>query len=295
MRAMLSSVFGLLVLSGVTPLCFSQTPLPNESELEQSIAERLSSPRFADRRTATQQLQQLGVAGHPLLERLARHGDVDAATRAMDLLKQAAQSSNATIAGSARQSLERVATAQGTLSGAAEEFLQGRRDPSRTLAPGKIPAQRGLNPQRPVPQFGGAIPQFGGPARRQTQIRIQTINGVRSIEVVVNGHTFKFKDVPGGIKTERPKAGGAPKTKVYQNVDELKQRDPEAFQAYQLAAGPQRRTLDQRFRLRRGRPIKPDRQRHVIPRQPTPVTPRNPVPQPAPPRSPVDPADRIEV
>lgn len=192
-----------------------------------SLIERIHSPRSSDRRSATRELQKMGISGHPVLRRLAETGDADTAARAIDLLREASSSGNEALAESARESLHRIANQNGAGAKMAEDILNAADRPSRNLPPAVPPLQ----------QLRQLQLNFAQPMRRQTRISIRSVNGVRSIEVTENNRQFKFRDTGNGLEVERPGVNGGVQRATYKDANELKKKDAEAYGHYQRAGG----------------------------------------------------------
>lgn len=190
-----------------------------------SWVERMKSPRSSDRRSATRELQSMGISVHPVLRHMAETGDAETAIRAIELLREASRSRNEAVAESARQSLEGIAKKDGAGAKVAEDILKGPTRPSRSLPPAIQGQQRFRQLQMKLAQ----------PMRRQ--IRISTINGVRSIEVTENNRRFKFRDTRNGLEVERPNGKGGVQRATYQDANDLRAKDAEAYGHYQRAGG----------------------------------------------------------
>jgi hypothetical protein len=188
--------------------------------------EMLQSSRFADRRAATRILRAMGKSGHSVLQSIADSGDSESATRAIDLLKEGVRSPDPEIAESARASLRGLVESDGPLASSAEEALQ-KPDHDRPVF--RLPQQPNLRPMRP--------PAFAPKGRTNLRISIRIVNDVREIEVIQNDKRYRFRDAGAGIETERPDGKGSTKKRTYRTAEELRQRDPEAYQAYQKSGG----------------------------------------------------------
>ncbi|MCO8123050.1 hypothetical protein NHH03_14985 [Stieleria sp. TO1_6] len=192
--------------------------------LMSDLLEQMQSDRFAQRSEASRRLRQLGTKAHQMLAEIVQSGDSESATRALDLLQQAAQDSNLEIASSARRALVAIAKAGG---------LQARRARNALQPPDPMPLQPLPAIQAPVAP--GPPQAFAPMQRTNLRISIRTSNGVRDVEVVQNDRKFRFRDAGAGIETERPGKQGGIKKQTYKDIDELRREDPEAYQVYQKA------------------------------------------------------------
>lgn len=117
----------------------------------QRLLQQLQSPRFAQRRKASNQLREMGIGAHEKLRQIAESGDSESATRAMDLLKKASLDSDPVLAASARESLQQIAASDNPRAKTADRAL------------------RPANPKPAIPFFGRGQPGLGPIAPRPAQ------------------------------------------------------------------------------------------------------------------------------
>lgn len=273
------------VPDATAPTADAQTADVAAQRATERLLEDLRSPKFAARRNASRKLQQLGVSAHRSLERIVLSADLaadsESATRALDLLKAATRSQDDKIVASAVESLRRIAASDSPLAKTAAQALL---DPADANSLPGVPRLAAPALQfAPRFQFGPAAPQFNPPAfapqgRINLRISVRTINGVREIEVVENDKKYRFRDVDGGLETERPDGNGGVKKHTYKDGEELRQKDAEAYRIYQKAGG------DKRAEDKRGGPAI-----EAVPEN----APLLPPPPPQPKLAPA--ADRVEV
>ena len=288
-----------------------QSPVPRmaaETEIQtRRLLELLRSPRFSDRREASRQLQQMGAGAHGVLRQIIESGDSESATRALDLLKQATRSRDPEIASSARATLEEIAASDSPRARSADQALNPSSHPrlpdlfGGPALPGPaLPGQAlPLVPQLPPPGFA---PQ----GRTNLRVTIRSINGVREIEVIQNDKRYWFRDAGAGLETERPDGKGGVTKQTDKDAEEVRQKDPEAYGAYQRSGGGKGGMIQ--IRPRGGifgnglqpaipQPNFPQRPLRQLPRQQGPRIERLPeaAPPPAPNRIPKPVPKRIEV
>ncbi len=253
-RGVLTFIASLVTFGGsfaVDRVCFAQpadpfrqapppaspaTPGGPVDAEEAAIVERLDqlqSPRFAERRRAASELRSLGASAHPALENAALSNRPDRAIAALDLLKDALDDPQRQTADSARECLRRIAQTQGSAAAIARQALR------RADRAGADPTARQNGPGLPqlMPPIPNQPPGFAPRGRTNLRISIRNVNGVREIEVIENDRAFRFKDVQGGLRIERPDGNGGVERKVYEDAEALKQNDPDAYEKYQKAGG----------------------------------------------------------
>lgn len=230
--------WGMLVMAQTAPLPADPLPanpfeqaeidIPNEAAVI-GLLDQLQSSRFAERRSAAQKIAGMGESAHAALEKAAMSNRPERAIAALDLLRDALNDDDPRRSQSARRCLERIAATQGSAGKIATRAIE-QTDQSERLGPP-------VRPQRPpIPQLGPP-PAFAPQGRTNLRISIRNVNGVRKIEVVENDRKFTFQDVNGGLQTERPDGKGGVERKLYKDSDDLKRKDPEAFEKYQKAGG----------------------------------------------------------
>lgn len=248
----------ITVVTGLPGITCAQTQTPEHNIGDQGITAaylgQLQSPRFAQRRNASRSLKAMGLGAHKILQEIAQSDEAESATRALDLLSEATRSSDPQIAESAREALRGIAASEGPRATSAGQALR----PAQPIAelPFFRPGQRQLvlpPVQRPVQWLGQRLAQRPGfaPGRRTNlRISIRNMNGIREIEVVENDKTYKFRDAGNGLETQRPDGMGGVKKQTYKDADELQQKDPEAFRAYQQAGGNKGGVLGNAIQIR---------------------------------------------
>jgi hypothetical protein len=194
------------------------------------IVQQLEHDTFAERQAASRTLAEAGAAALPYLESIAASGSREAAGRALEIVKKHFESGDFELKNDARQILTRLAKND---NAATAQRARNVLDPPRTsmLPMGAIPNVRGL-PFIPPQQI------------TRTQMTTE-INGRREIEVRENGRKTKIQTFPDGriqIEFTEPKNGRDETRRIdAKDLSELKRKDPDASQAYELYDAAPRR------------------------------------------------------
>ncbi len=201
---------------------------PKQIDIDRWI-ENLDSSSFAKREEASDQLTAAGKAAIPSLVRAALKGDLEAATRAIAVLRKGLDASEEKSRDAAREALEKVA--QSDSATAARKAKQALNAKEQADAPGQQ-----ANP------FGGRIIVNGGQlvingnGVAAKSVSVSNNNGVKETNVSEDGKKIKIVDDPaGGIKIEfKHKRGDKEVTDKYEakNADEMKKTHPEGYKLY---------------------------------------------------------------
>src|SRR6478672_2866399 len=101
---------------------------PPTAEQIQAWVRDLDSPNFRTRDQATHKLRQAGPAAAPVLAKIARSGNVEAADRALRLLGEMADGSDAKAEAAARRQLRRLADGESAAANEARALLNRKRN-----------------------------------------------------------------------------------------------------------------------------------------------------------------------
>lgn len=193
----------------------------------------LDHDKFSVRDQATNKLADTGETAIDAVAEAALSDSREVATRSIDILKRLMQSQHTITKDKAKQALEKLA--QATTNEAT-----ARR------------AAQALKPDPPIP-VGRPVPainriQIGGNLQLPNNvqiavngnnrvIKIQNVNGRRTIEVTENGRKVEIVDDPqqGIDMSITEKVDGNDKTEKYaaKDADELKKKHPEAAKIYE--------------------------------------------------------------
>ncbi len=199
-------------------------PPPTADEIARLVKE-LDANRFALREAAQQRLAAAGRAAVPELTKAATGDSLEAAMRAIAILRKHLQESDASTRAVAKEALEKIAKCdRPAAASAAAEALKSPPPNQPTT-----PLQGGI-------QIDGQFNfQPGGVRSRQFSMR--GVNGVKEYDIREDNRTIKIVDDPAnGIKIEvTEKKDGKDETKKYEakNADELKEKHPDAFKIYE--------------------------------------------------------------
>lgn len=197
-------------------------PDPELARKLTQLIESLDSPRYSERFEASGQLKRAGRRGLDVLKSAAEDGSIEASSRALGILEYHFKNDD-----------------EGALQDQTKQILEAiaeQKDHPKQLA-----AQRILNPKR----SSVATPRLPAPflvppalvRPRPMQIQVRIAKGRRDITIKENDNSIRVLDTGEGIQVEKKK-GQAPTTKkIYQNLEELKTKDTEAYRAYQRAGG----------------------------------------------------------
>lgn len=184
--------------------------------------QQLDAPRFAERQEASRRLSAAGKAVIPALEKAAAGESVEAAARAIELLREMLDSPDSSTRDAAKQALTSIsASDRPAAARRAQEALSAKETEER------LP--------RFNPMFGGGAMQIVvGNAQR---VSVKTINGVKEINADEGHRKIKIVDEPGkGIQVEiTKKKDGKDVTERYSaaNEEELKKKHPEEHKLYE--------------------------------------------------------------
>ncbi|QDU94704.1 hypothetical protein [Lignipirellula cremea] len=223
-------MFFRTLAASLAAMLFSFAPFAmavDTADIEQWVRQ-LDSDQFAERQNASTELADAGVEAIPALEKAAQSGVREAVVRSIEILKRHFESDNAPVKEAAEKALKR-------LEDSPEASIARRA--ANALKPKEIE-------QPQAGAFGGIVVNGGGAIRIQIQqggglqrrVQIRNANGVKEIEAEENGRKVKIKEDANGIKVEiTEKKGEKEETKTYEakNLDELKQKHPDAYKAHQ--------------------------------------------------------------
>ena len=203
-------------------------PAPSAEEIAGWIKD-LDSDKFAARDQASGKLADAGEAAIDAVTQAAISDSREVSTRAIEILRGLMQSGEKSTQGKAKAALEKLAAGQD--DAAARRAAQALKPPTPAV-PNAVPRRMGI-------QIAGA------PGART--IRVQNINGRRTIEINENGKKTEIIDDPqqGIDMSITEKVDGKEKTQkiAAKNLEELKKNHPEAakvleqFQGNNVAGG----------------------------------------------------------
>lgn len=198
------------------------------------LVKQLDAEDFAARQAASVELTARGKDALPALVEAATGASAEAATRALDILRQHHEGSNGDLQGAAKEALQKLAAGDGPAARRAGEILTPKPMPPQgqagiALRPGIRVAPGAFR----IAVAGGAV----GGGKRMT---FKDVNGVKEVEVVEGDRTTKIEEDPAkGIKVAvTDKKDGKDETKTYEakNAEELKEKHPEAHKLYEQYA-----------------------------------------------------------
>jgi hypothetical protein len=201
------------------------SPAPPSAEEIAALVKQLDADKFADRQAASEKLTAIGKPAIEALIGAATGESLEAAVRAIDILKKALDSSDAPTKDAAKAALEQIAQSEQSAAArraqdALKAFEERQRAPAQAV-PGAI-----------------QIAVVGGGARR---VSVRNVNGVKTIEAEEDGKKVKIVDDPKqGIQMEvTGKKDGKETTDKYEakNADELKKKHPDAYKIYSKYSG----------------------------------------------------------
>ncbi len=219
--------FYLVLVTGIFLSVSTVSSADPETDIPK-LVRQLGSDQFAERRSASDALQELGKAAFPALSEAAKSGDREVTTRATAILKHHLKSND-----------------QETLD-AAQKALQGLAEDSHAVA-ARL-AKQALKPEEPEVEVNPVLRNLRAAQIAQIQIQVQGGNNARQVRVkVANGNKeIKIKEqgreieiqqaADGSIKMQvTEKKNGKDVVKKYEakNVDDLKKKHPEAHKIYQ--------------------------------------------------------------
>ncbi len=213
----------VLLVPAIAADAWAQRVLPIDDATEQTVQrliEQLDSPRFSERMRATTNLQRLGSAAVKPLEKVVLGGSSEAAGRGLGILHSHSKSDDPQLATTAREALQRIAESDGPSAPLAQRILTPPQSAS------------GSKGTRPV-----AVPMPAVPVNQRIQVQIKSVNGQREIKVNENGREYRFSDLGDGLAVERPDGKGGLKKDRYKSKEELKEKDPAAYEIYKRYAG----------------------------------------------------------
>lgn len=234
------SLFALAVGSaGLLPLVAVAQDKPAEPAGEEKaetpdyaeLARQLDADKFQDRQAAGLKLAEAGKAAIPALAEAAQNGSREAATRAIEILKNHFQKGDEANKAAAKEALDAIAKGENPAAARRAEEALNPKPANQNLPPGL--GNLRIAPGRIQIQVQGIAGGAGGNKR----VTVKNNNGVKDIEVDDNGKKVKIHDDPNdGIKievTEKNKEGKE-ETKKYEakNVEELKKNHPEGHKIY---------------------------------------------------------------
>ena len=219
----------------------------------------LDAPQFGKRQAAAQRLAEIGEVAFPQLVEAARHPSREVSERAIDLLEQHYRVGDTKLKEAAAEALRKLAgpedgpaptdrvarAARAVLRPVAEANLPVM---ARGIAPAMIQAQAraiamggGANVGRIRIAPGGIVPggiAIGGRVGRS--VSISNINGDKKVRLSENNRKVSLdiaKDGPISLELTETKDGKSTTRKFEaKNLDELKQKHPEAHKVYEELA-----------------------------------------------------------
>jgi hypothetical protein len=218
------TMFRTAVLPAVLSIMIGSIPaalLADEVTAEE-LVKQLSSRQFADRQQASEKLAEMGIKAIDALSDAALHGNREAMTRSIEVLKGHFQGTNVEMKSAAKTALEKIAASgKAQASHRADEVLHPK------------PPAAVLQPQIRLGQIQIQLQAVGQGARR---ISVKTVNGVKEINATENGVKVKIIDDPKkGITVEvTTEKNGKKEVKKYEakSAEELKKNHPEAYKFY---------------------------------------------------------------
>lgn len=227
---------GLGLATGAMAAEPSRPAAPTTDQISGWIQD-LDRSEFSAREQASKKLAAAGGTAIDALSQAAAGASAEASRRALDVLKGFRDSENEELKAKATAALEKLAhSADARLARRAKQILR----PDAELPP--MPQVDPLRAFGRRAQFGQIQinAQIGGAGVRT--VKLQNVNGVRTIEANEGGRTVRIEEDPAkGIKVEVTEtAGGQEKTSKYEakNLEELKKNHPQAEQFYQKYANP---------------------------------------------------------
>ena len=209
----------------------------------QDWVERLESPRFSIRNAAMSELMRRGLSAIEIVEEIASRGDAESSDRAFEIIKRHFKSEDVLLQQAAAEVLQRISEQpEHRKANLAEEVLNPPPPPSRIRLPRLF-----VPPQR-VPRLAPGLPlqaQQGGVRR----ITIRSVNGKKEISVRENGKEIRVTELPNGIRVIRSEGPGKSKTKLYRNLKEMSEDDPEASKHFGQAGGGMQFRMDGRIQF----------------------------------------------
>ncbi len=250
-RRVLASAAAFLVGSGaaIASPCFSQEAEPAAERIQQWIAD-LDAAQFGKRQAASQRLIQAGPLAIPQLMEAARHPSREVSERALDVLEQHYRHGDQKLKEAAGESLKKLAgpeeapVATDRVARAARSVLRPEQDPNspiiaRAIAPAMIQARVNAAVRRPLVAGNiriapGGIRANGGIAR---SISVSEIDGNKKVQISENDRKVNI-DLPrkGPVTLELTETkDGKSTTRKFEakDLNELKQKHPEAFKVYE--------------------------------------------------------------
>lgn len=227
------------------------------------LVNALDSDEFGAREQATRQLVEYGICSVEAVLRGADSQNLEVATRCVQVLNELFHSRDVATRDAAASALRRL--------GQSDNRAMARRAHAILAPPATMPGQNMMRVANGRAVLLGA--QMGGGLAQRRVIRVRNINGNLQVNVEENDRKIQITHNVGQaiiIKVEEPVAGKPPKTTEVnaQNLEELKQKHPSAYQLYKKYAAPQ----NAQFRLQVGgrifAPPAIDPPRAVIPAAP---------------------------
>jgi hypothetical protein len=195
------------------------------------LIKQLDADSFSERQAATTQLIERGKEAIDGLKQAATSESAEASTRAFEILRKHLEGKDAELKAAAKEALQKIAAGDNAAARRASDILN-----PKIVSPNETPAPRpAIAPGIRV--FGGgriAIAAAGAGAKR---VSVKDVDGVKEIEAVEGDRTVKINEDPGkSLKVKiTEKKDGKEESKEYEakNADELKEKHPEAFKAYE--------------------------------------------------------------
>jgi hypothetical protein len=200
-------------------------PAPSAEEISGWIKD-LDSNKFAERDQATNKLIEAGPAGIDEVTKAAESDSKEVSRRSIEILQRLMQSDDAAIKDKAKAALTKLTTSSiESVAGRASQALK----PPTPVAPNGQPGRIIIGGMR-----------IGGVPMNRT-IKVQNVNGRRTIEINENGKKTEIVDDPtNGIEMQTTeKVDGKEKTEkiTAKNLEELKKNHPEAAKVLEQFQG----------------------------------------------------------
>jgi len=200
-------------------------PAPNAEEISGWVKD-LDSNKFAERDQATNKLAEAGEAAIDAVTAAAESDSKEVSRRAIEILTRLMNSEEATTKEKAKAALKKLSDSKHeSVAGRAAQALKPPSPAAPNVQPGRI-AIGGI-------RFGGA------PGMRS--VRVNNVNGRRTIEINENGKKTEIVDDPEkGIEmSTTEKVDGKEKTEKIsaKNLEELKKNHPEAAKVLEQFQG----------------------------------------------------------
>jgi hypothetical protein len=197
------------------------------------LIKQLDADSFSERQAATTQLVERGKEAIDALKQAAASESAEASTRAFEILRKHLESKDAELKSAAKEALQKIAAGDNAAARRAKDILN-----PKIVSPSEQPTPRPAIGGGGIRVFGGGrIAIAGAAAGGGKRISVKEVDGVKEIEAVDGDRTVKINEDPGkSLKVKiTEKKDGKEESQEYEakNADELKEKHPEAFKAYE--------------------------------------------------------------